>query len=376
MTEHFDVIVIGAGIAGASAAAALALHRRVLLLERESRPGYHTTGRSAALLTPSYGNDTVRALNLAGARWYREPPAGFSDVPLLARRGALYVGRREDAPLVEEEIARTRAAGGEMRLLDGAEARALVPILRPDWVACAALDAAAADMDVDAILQGFVRGVRRMGGVLRTDSEVLALARGGGGWIVTTLAGEVAAATVVDAAGAWADSVAGLAGLDPLGITPLRRTALIVAAPEGHDPSGWPVVADIRETWYMKPEAGKLLCSPADETPSEPCDAQAEELDIAICVDRVQQAVDLPVRRIEHRWAGLRSFAPDRTPVAGFDPRAEGFFWLAGQGGYGIMTAPALAAITAHLVAAVPLPEWLGTPDLDRLAPRRLLGKA
>ena len=374
--ETFDVIVIGGGIAGASSAAALAESRRVLLLERESQPGYHTTGRSAALLTPFYGNATVRALNLAGGRWYRDPPQGFADVPLLGPRGELYVGRAEDRELIEEEADSARHAGAKVELLDGAGARALVPSLRPEWVAHAWYDSSAMDMEVGAILQGFLRRLRHGGGIVRTDAEVLALGRGGEGWIVSAHSGEASAPVVVNASGAWADMVAGIAGLGPLGIEPKRRTAIIVDPPPGQDSRRWPGVLDSREAWYMKPEAGKLMCSPADETPSEPCDAQPEELDIAICVDRVQQAVDIEIRRIEHSWAGLRCFAPDRTPVAGFDPRAEGFFWLAGQGGYGIMTAPALAAIAARLITGTALPAWMGEHDLDALAPARLLAAA
>ena len=180
---------------------------------------------------------------------------------------------------------------------------------------------------------------------------------------------------MVDAAGAWADAVAALAGLAPLGIRPKRRTAILVAPPAGVDVRAWPAVADVAEEWYVKPDAGKLMASPADETPSEPCDVQAEELDVAICVDWIERALDLGVRRVEHRWAGLRCFAPDKTPVVGPDPRAPGFVWLAGQGGYGIMTAPVLAAITAHLVAGAPLPAWVGEGmDLAALHPDRLLG--
>lgn len=371
--ETFDVIVIGGGIAGASSAAALAESRRVLLLERESQPGYHTTGRSAALFTPFYGNAAVRALNHAGGRWYVSPPEGFAEVPLLGPRGGLYVGRAEDRHLIEREVDDARRSGAKAELLDGAGARAFVPSLRPEWVAHAWYDEDAADMDVGAILQGFLRQLRHRGGIIRTDAEALALRRGGEGWTVSTGRGEVTAPVLVDAGGAWADAVAGLAGLAPLGIEPKRRTAIIIDAPQGQDVRGWPATADVRETWYFKPEAGKLMCSPADETPSDPCDAQPEELDIAICVDHVQQAVDIDIRRIEHSWAGLRCFAPDRTPVVGFDPRTEGFFWLAGQGGYGIMTAPALAAIAAHLIAGTALPAWMGEHDLAALAPHRLL---
>lgn len=368
---HVDVAVIGGGIAGASAAAELAAERRVLLLEREGQPGYHTTGRSAALLTPFYGNAVVRALNLAGARWYRQPPADFTDTPLLRPRGELYVGREQDRDLVDAEVDKARAVGAPAERLDRAAIRAKVPALRAEWAAHGWFDASAADMDVAAILQGFLRRLRRRGGEVRIAAEVLGLERSGEGWSITLRDGRVRAAMVVDAAGAWADPIAALAGLPPLGIAPLRRTAIIVAPPVGHAIADWPGVADIAETWYVKPDAGKLLCSPADETPSEPCDAQPDELDVAICADRVQQAFDIEIRRIEHRWAGLRCFAPDRTPVVGFDPLVEGFFWLAGQGGYGIMTAPVLATLTACLIAGRELPGWLAGIDPAALAPDR-----
>lgn len=367
--ERFDVVVIGGGIAGASAAAELAAEHRVLLLEREDRPGYHTTGRSAALLTPFYGNDVVRALNRAGARWYRDPPPGFAETPLIAPRGELYVGREQDREMVDAEVERARAAGAPAERLDRATILAMVPALRPEWAAHGWYDASAADMEVATILHGFLRLLHRRGGQVRTDAEVLGLDRGGGGWEVILRDGTVSAAVIVNAAGAWADAVAALAGLAPLGIKPLRRTAIIVAPPAGHDIARWPGVADIAETWYVKPDAGKLLCSPADETLSEPCDAQPDELDVAICADRVQAALAIEIRRIEHRWAGLRCFARDRTPVVGFDPRAKGFFWLAGQGGYGIMTAPVLATLTACLVAGRQRPAWLAGIDTAALAP-------
>lgn len=371
--RHYDVVVIGAGMAGASAAAFLAPHRRVLLVERESQPGYHTTGRSAALLTPHYGNAVVRRLNLAGATFYREPPPGFADAPLLRPRGALSIARRDDLDLLEEEYGKARAADPATERLDPAAARALVPLLRADYVAGAFLDPAAADMDVAAILQGFLRTLRRDGGEIAADAELIALSRDGGAWRIELRDRTVLADIVVDAAGAWADPVAALAGLTPLGIQPKRRTAMLIDAPSGHEPRRWPAVANLPETFYVKPDAGKLLCSPADETPDRPSDAQPDEMDVAVCVERVQEAFELEIRRIDHSWAGLRCFAPDRTPVVGFDPRAEGFFWLAGQGGYGIMAAPALAGLTAQLIAGAEPPGWLEGVDTDALAPARLL---
>ncbi len=373
MAERFDVVVVGAGMAGASAAAALAERRRVLLLEREAQPGYHTTGRSAALLTPFYGNAVVRRLNLAGAAFYHDPPPGFADAPLITPRGVLCVAREDQLDLIRAE-AESRPPCQDARLLSADEARALVPPLRRDYVAAALLDPTAADMDVATILQAFLRRLRALGGTLRTGAELLGLERGRDEWLLRTRDGEIATPVLVNAAGAWADRLAALAGLGPVGIVPKRRTAILVAPPAGVDVRGWPGVIDVAEQWYVKPDAGKLLASPADETPSEPCDAQAEELDVAVCVDRVEQAMDLGIRRIEHRWAGLRSFAPDKTPAVGPDPRAPGFVWLAGQGGYGIMTAPVLAAITAHLVADAPLPPWFGDGvDIAALRPDRVL---
>jgi D-arginine dehydrogenase len=375
--EEFDIVVIGGGIAGASAGWALAPGRRVLLLERESQPGYHTTGRSAALLTPFYGNQTVRRLNLAGAEFYRDPPVGFADRPVLGPRGSLYIGRAEQRELVDAEYEAVRTRTDRAERLDTAAALKLVPQLRPEAVAHAWIDWTAADMDVGAILQGFLRQFRQRGGAVRTDTEALSLSREAGTWLIGTGKGEITAPVVINAAGAWADVVGGRAGLGAIGIQPKRRTAILVEPPAGSDSRHWPAVADIAETFYFKPDAGKLFCSPADETPSEPMDAWPDEMDVAICVERIQQALDIEVRRIDHQWAGLRCFAPDRTPVAGFDPRAEGFFWLAGQGGYGIMTAPVLAAITAHLVTGAALPASIERSGLDlaSLAPSRLISR-
>jgi D-arginine dehydrogenase len=227
-------------------------------------------------------------------------------------------------------------------------------------------------MDVDALLQGYLRGFRELGGRLVTDARVQAMAHRDGVWHVDAGAHRLAAPVVVNAAGAWADRVAGVAGLGALGLVPKRRTALIVTPPEGWDVNRWPLVDDIDEQFYFRPEAGKLFCSPADETPSEPCDAQPEELDIAIAVDRIERALPLNVQRIDHSWAGLRTFAPDRTPVVGFDPRADGFLWLAGQGGYGIQTSPAMARLASRLALRQAPPDGLAHL-VGRLAPDRLV---
>lgn len=373
--ERYDVVIIGAGIAGASLAWALAGRRRVLLLERESQPGYHSTGRSAATLNRSYGNDTIRALTAASAPFYLEPPAGFCEVPLTAPRGVLVVAREDERDMLEAEIERSLRFVPTITRLDRAACLARVPALRADYVAAGMLDPELLELDVAAILAGFLKGARAQGAVLHRNAEVLGLGAEGDGWRIELRQGVVHGGVVVNAAGAWADTLAGLAGIGGLGIVPKRRTAIVVQAPLGSEAGRWPLVDHVAETWYVKPDAGRLFCSPADQTPTEPSDVQPDELDVAICVDRVQTALDIEIRRIESKWAGLRSFAPDKTPVAGFDPRAPGFFWLAGQGGYGIQTAPAMAAFATARIMGEDLPAWLAATGLAPAAldPARLV---
>lgn len=325
------------------------------------------------MFSETYGNAPVRALSVASRVFLEAPPEGFADHPILSPRGALHAGVAGD----EERLAALHAAGSALvpsvRLLSGEEARALVPVLK-DVVAGGVFEPDARDIDTNAMLQGYLRLFRAAGGRGLLRAEVMGMARDAGGWRLETAAGPVRAQIVVNAAGAWADAVGGLAGLAPLGIAPKRRTAFLVSAPEGAETRGWPLVVSAREDVYFKPDAGMLLCSPADETPSEPMDAQPDDLDIAIAVDRLQGIADIPVRRIQRSWAGLRTFAPDRTPVVGFDPRAEGFFWLAGQGGYGFQTAPALAEIALSLVGGRGMPAGITALGFDEavLAPGRL----
>ncbi|MCB2011909.1 MAG: FAD-binding oxidoreductase [Geminicoccaceae bacterium] len=369
---NFDFIVVGAGIAGASAAAELADGYRVALIERESRPGYHTTGRSAAVYLKSYGNAVIKAMTAASEAFYHNPDKGFSEVPLLHPRGMIMIARQDQLHRVEEELTPVLPFVADARRLDGDEIRAFVPQLRKDYVAGGFLDPQAEDMDVDAILQGFLRRFRKRGGQLLTDSELTGLEAEDDGWRMTTRGGELVAPVVINAAGAWADEVAKLAGLDPLGLIPKRRTAFIVDPPKDTGCAGWPVIADIDEQFYFRPESGGLFCSPADETPSPPCDAQPEELDVAIAADRIMKALDIEIRHIRRSWAGLRTFAPDKTPIVGFDPRARGFFWLAGQGGYGIQTAPAMAALSAALASGTSQTRIAGD-IVEAMNPQRLI---
>lgn len=353
----FDIIVIGAGIAGAGIAFGLASTARVALVEREEQPGYHTTGRSAAVYLKGYGTEVIRDLTVLSEAFLASPPAEFSEVPLIHPRGALTLVRPDQMEKLERYLARQRRHVPHVEQLDQKAIVDMVPALDPTYATAAVYDGEARDLDVDAIFQGFLRGFRQRGGRLITTAEVQALDRNNGAWHVRTAQGTLQAPVVVNASGAWADELAKLAGLAPLGMVPKRRTALIVRPPEGLDVSGWPCVDDIDEQFYFRPEAGKLLCSPADTTPSEPCDAQPEELDIAIAIDRIEKALPLGIRRVERSWAGLRTFVADGSPVVGFDPRAEGFFWLAGQGGYGIQTSPALSNLAARLAAGLELGE-------------------
>ena len=371
---HYRFAIVGAGIAGASAGYHLVAQGPTLLLERESQPGYHSTGRSAALYTETYGNRAIRAITIASRPFFDNPPPGFTEHPLLTPRGTMVIARADQREKLAAALAESRAIQPAVYGVDGARAMAICPALKPGYVDSAFYEEDARDMDVHAIHQGFLRGFRAAGGTLACDAEVLVLARDGGGWRIKTRAGIFTADIVVNAAGAWADVLAALAGAKPVGLVPKRRTAFTIDPPAGTDFRRWPAVIDVDEQFYFKPDAGQLLVSPADETPVEPQDIQPEELDIAICIDRCEQAATLGIKRIARKWAGLRSFVKDKTPVAGFAPDAPGFFWLAGQGGYGIMTSPAMGRIAAALVQGKPLPEdiaALGVAAAD-LAPGRL----
>ena len=370
----FAHIVIGGGIAGASAAYFLAERGPTLLLEREEQPGYHTTGRSAALYSEAYGNAAIRSLTTGARPFFMAPPRGFAEHPVLTPRGAMFVGRGDQLAALDRAAAETGALQPSIRRIDGAEARRICPVLRPDQIAGAVLEPEAMDIDVHALHQGFLRGLRARGGGVATSAEALALERTASGWRVRSTAGAFEGRVLVNAAGAWADVVAGLAGAAPIALVPKRRTAILFSPPAGCDIAAWPLVVDVDETFYFKPDAGKLIGSPADETPSPPCDAQPEELDVALAVERIQQAADLPIARIERRWAGLRCFVADKTPVVGYDGAVDGFFWLAGQGGYGIQTSPALGRLAAALIAGEGAPAdlaALGVREQD-LSPARL----
>lgn len=364
-----DIAIIGGGIVGASIAHFLAPHRRVLLLEGESQPGYHATGRSAALFVESYGPTMVRALTRASRSFFQHPPEGFAYAPLLQPRGTLFVGseaQRNDIDALQQTLT---AEGSPTRRLSTEEAQALVPVLRPEAAACALLESEAFDIDVDALLQGFLRSARASGATLRCGAGVTALERAEGQWRLQTADGSAHTVhTVVDAAGAWADALAVLAGVRPIGIEPRRRSAFLFEPPADLLTAHWPAVIAIDHSWYFKPDAGLLLGSPANADLVAPHDVVAEELDVAIGIHNIEAATTMAIRRPRSTWAGLRSFVADGEPVCGFDPGQPGFFWAAALGGYGIQSAPAFGRLCAALLCGEDLPQDIASQGLQAAA--------
>ncbi len=375
MTDTVDFLIIGGGIAAASAGYWLAPHGRVLLLERESQPGYHSTGRSAALFMESYGTAQVRALTMASRAFLQSPPEGLAEHPVLSPRGAMMVAAPgQDADLAEHwEI--LRAMSPKAKLLDSAGACAMVPALRADCVLGAVYEPDAADMDVHAIHQGYLRGLRHAGGRIECSAEAETIERVGEMWRVTAGGKTYEAPVLLNAAGAWADVVAARAGVPPIGLEPRRRSAFIFAPPEGFtDVAKWPMTAAVDETWYFKPDAAMMLGSPANADPVEPQDIQPEEMDIALAIHRIEENTTMTVRRPTRTWAGLRSFVADGDLVGGFDPDVPGFFWVAAQGGYGIQTSAAMGETCAALARGLPVPERVAGFGLtaEMLSPSRL----
>lgn len=343
MQSRFDIAIVGAGMAGASLAAELAAGGgRIVLLEAEAAPGYHATGRSAAFWTESYGGPAIQPLTTASGPTLQA--GGY-----LTPRGALTIARAGQENELAAFAARFAALGVRVERLDRAQIAARVPGLRPEWVA-GALEPDCCDIDVARLHQDCLARARRGGVELWTAARLAAAVCGGTGWTLDLADGrQLSAGVLVNAAGAWADTVAGMAGARPLGIRPYRRTvAQLRVAPEPE--ATLPLVLDLGEAFYFKPQSGRLWLSPHDETPSPPCDAAPEDIDVAAAIARLEGVVDWQVERVEHRWAGLRSFAPDRSPVYGFAPDQPRLFWFAGQGGFGIQTAPAAAAVGAALL--------------------------
>ncbi|MFO1088799.1 MAG: FAD-binding oxidoreductase [Hyphomicrobiales bacterium] len=353
MTVTADVAIVGAGIAGVSLAYRLAPALKVVILEREDWPGYHASGRSAAMYEPTFGPPVMRAFTRASGAFFHDPPTGFAESPLVTDRGVLMVGEPGDEALLAEALTWGYEPATE------AFARALVPRIRFKRAIGFLWDGATKDIDVDVLLQGYLRAAKRAGATVSCSLPLLKATRAHGAWRLETVKGLVEAPVVVNGAGAWADGIADLFGARPRGLQPKRRSAMICPAPEGEDVDRWPQVFPAREDFYCKPTGGKLMISPADADPMDPHDAYADDLRLAEGAAAFERLIDWPITRVERSWGGLRTFAPDGDPVVGYDDSAEGFFWLAGQGGYGMQTSPALSEAAACLLKRQPLPGYV-----------------
>ena len=363
------IVVIGGGIAGVSAAYFLAEHAEVTLLERESALAYHTTGRSASTLFENYGVPSIRLLTKASRPFLESPPEGLTDAPLLSRRGVLTVAPGDKLSDLEAMYEAGNATQVHQEWLEAAEAIAICPALRPDRVAAAVWEPGASDIDVAALQQAYVRGVRQRDGQIVKEAPVTKLRFQDRSWTLTAGDIELSADIVVNAAGAWGDAVAEMAGVAPVGIQPRLRTAFMTPATETS--RDWPLVFDVDDTWYFKPDGTQMLCSPADATLVEPCDARPDEIGIALAIERINEATTLGIRSVRSSWAGLRTFAPDGGMVVGFDSRTPTFFWLVGQGGTGIQTSPVAGRLAAALILGGEPPDDIPGLDLAALAPGR-----
>jgi len=323
------------------------------------------------------GPKPIRALTRASEAFFHAPPDGFTDHPLLSPRPIMMIARADQMDKLDAMMADV-SGDAVAEQLDTAQTYAAQPLLRAGYATGAMLDRSGQDIDVSALHQGYLKALRRAGGILLTDSPVSGVQRLSGIWQVTAGREHYSAPVVINAAGAWADKVGALAGAETIGLIPKRRTALMIASPQASKTDPLPLTVDIEEQFYLKPDAGRLLISPANQDPEEPSDVQPDELDVAICIDRIERAFDLSVRRVENKWAGLRNFVTDKSPVVGWSDQAEGFFWLAGQGGYGIQTAPALARFAAALASGHAVPQDILDQGLDPaiIAPARLMASA
>lgn len=377
MTICVDVLVIGGGIAGISLAAKTAARASTIVLERESALGYHSSGRSATFYHFGIGNDVVRGLTAASSEFFSSPPPGFTERELWQAKAALFIADEQGLPQLDALALDMGRFTDTVHRLGPGEMLEIVPVLRTGKGAIEAglLDTAGRKLDAHGLLQANFRALRRGGGSVVLDAEVQTIVRESGRWLIRTGREEYSAAIVVNAAGAWADTLAVMAGVRPLGLRPLRRTIVGFAPPADMDVSSWPFVKTACDDgFYMLPDAGQLLASPMDVTPSPPCDVQPEEFEMALAAWRVEEATTLKVGRIETRWAGLRTFASDEVPTAGFAPDVPGFFWLAGQGGYGLQTSPAMADAAEAILFDLAWPEHLQKQGIrpEHVRPERL----
>ncbi len=375
--KRVEIVVIGGGIAGVSAAALFARHAPTVLLERESALGYHSSGRSATFYHFGIGDDVVRGLTAASRFFFADPPPGYSDVPLWQEKAALFIATQQHMDELVALETEMRRFTDSIARVGPDEMQAIVPVLKVggEGAVAGVLDTGGRKLDADLLLQANARALRAAGGEIRFNAGVTGIAHDGAEWIVDTAEGSYAAKTVVNAAGAWADELAVLAGVRPLGLTPLRRTIIGFDPPEGIPIADWPFLKTVQDDgFYMLPDAGRLLVSPMDVTPSPPCDVQPEDYEMALAAWRIEEATTLSVGRIALKWAGLRSFVADKVPTAGFAPDAPGFFWLAGQGGYGLQTSPAMAMAAEALLFGLPWPGLLSEHGVEphHIRPDRL----
>ncbi|MGC1577258.1 MAG: FAD-dependent oxidoreductase [Beijerinckiaceae bacterium] len=374
MARSFDFMVVGGGIAGASAAAALSRHGRVALLEKESQPGFHSTGRSAAVLSCAYGPRSWQIRSTASASFYAEPPEGFTDAALTRPLGALYLAAAHEEEGLKAQAADLATRGVACELISAEAARQMVPVVHIEKFTLGLHEPGCVDLDTNALLHGYLRQARRNGAETFLGTEVESLARSSRVWRAATRNETIEAPILINAAGAWADEVAARAGLPRRGLEPLRRTAITVAPPAEHDARKWPMTFDLAETWYFKPEGRHIMMSPADLVPTEACDAQPDAYDIAVAIDRIESVTSMKVDRPNSRWAGLRTFAPDHEAVIGPDPEEPSFIWYAGQGGNGVMASQAAGEVCAALALDQDMPGPVARLGLtkDMIAPSRL----
>ena len=364
-----DAIVIGGGIAGTAVAYFMSNYAKVVVLEREQHPGLHATGRSAALFSETYGGAQIRALTRASRTFFERPPRGFAESALLTPRGVLVIGSREQSARIESDYEAMRAAS-QLQLLEESQLRERVPVLQPEFARLGLFEPGAADIDVNALHQGFIRGLKQRGSRLECAAQIHSIGRSGDEWLLDVgmrgaSSHALRAPLLIDAAGAWADEVAACAGVAPLGIEPRRRSAFLFQPPAGMNTAHWPFVTSVSEDFYFKPDAGLLLGSPANADPVPPHDVQPEELDIALAIDRIERATTMRIDRPLRPWAGLRTFVADGGMVGGFAPGTRGFFWVAALGGYGIQTCAAMGEACAHLALGRPLPTHLADAGLS-----------
>lgn len=381
MRNRVDVVVIGGGIAGISAAARIARHAKTVVLEGESALGYHSSGRSATFYHFGIGNDAVRGMTAASSDFFESPPADYGEGQLWTEKAALFIADKASLHELEALHVEMKRFTDTVRRVGPEEMTGIVPVLKTggDGIVQGVLDTGGRKLDADALLQANARAFRRAGGTILFDSTVSNLAFDGEYWNVDTPGASYCARIVVNAAGAWADEIACLAGVRPLGLKPLRRTIIGFAPPANLDVSNWPFLKTVSEDgFYMLPDAGHLLASPMDITPHDPCDVQPDDYDVALAAWRVEEATTLRIARVATRWAGLRSFVADKVPTAGFAVDAPGFFWLAGQGGYGLQTSPAMSLAVESLMFDLPWPEELSRQGIraDHVRPERLYDAA